>query len=180
LAIKNYKKPYSHFSSPIRSITKEDFETISNELIFISRTAFANFVNSFQISSKLNFSQSLLSELNKTQSSGINYVEAYDSLIKYIDREFLILGELLISSRDQLIQNFTNLFDIDRIGFYEENPYTPMSITNQAKRFEQLIAIWRQDDGVNEINIQIEQNIDSEKRFNEVFKSVPWPINFEA
>ena len=91
-----------------------------------------------------------------------------------------MLGELLISSRDQMIQNLTDLFDINRIGFYEENPYTPMSITNQAERFEQLITIWRKDDGVNEISTQIRQNIDSEKRFNEIFKSVPWPINFES
>ena len=32
LVIKNFKKPYSHFSNPIRSISKEDYETISNEL----------------------------------------------------------------------------------------------------------------------------------------------------
>ncbi len=171
LSVEEYEHPQVHFQAQMRLLPQEDYETVLNGWVYLSRTAFGKLANALPLANRLEFRIRMLKEFKTEILPNLDYVALFGMLYDYIDTRILSRGRLLIETADMLKEVFSDLGpeEIAAIGFASpERPSQGDSIEVQANLFRELFA-----DGklavLQQLNEEVIANRSSEDRFNKLF-----------
>ena len=189
IGIKNLADPYIHFRQKVTSLNPNDFETITNQWVYVSRTVFARLVNALPKENRLDFVLQSIAQFNTVDLREVSFQDAILFLRDYIDGNFLSQGRLLIGIKELLETQFaTSEIPINELSFINpEEEYDVLSlgesyeandkIIQQANYFKKLFEIDGNLGIIDKIFSSISQNRQIEQRFNELFRNRPWPID---
>jgi len=178
LRVYNYKKPYKHFAFSYVYLDETDYNTIVEGRLFISRTAFGKLINSLPPLHIQNFILTLINSQGIHFFNNRDYIGALKDLKTYIVEEIENRGKFLISTETILRENFSQLLDVNEIGFCDSEDKRPDIIIKQASLFRTLFGISKEFNIWDMIEEGISENI-NEEFFNKSFAKKDWPINYE-
>ncbi len=179
---KYFKKPYKHFNHPYSSISYEDYNTIIEGKIFISRTAFGKLFNSLHNEHQLNFMNIYFKNYPYNFFSAIDYIKIFELLKKYIDFHILQPAKMLKISHN-ILQHFMEKNIVNELNFSEDSSENSNvkydNISKQVEKIDSLLAYDPKENFLNEISEIILQENQNEKRFNDIFRKMLLPINLK-
>lgn len=176
LTIENYKKPITHFEQKNRLINNQDYETIKNGWIYISRTAFGKIINSLPYSNRLEFTLFVMKEFNQTTFTKLDYNKLLIFLFEYIDTHILSQG-ILITESFKLLENLNDPnIPLNDIGFILDSTSSNSdSLKTQSDYFNVLFDFEKQVKMIDTIKQDIISNA-QEERFQKLFQKRTWPL----
>jgi len=139
LKISRYNKPYLHFNWPYNKLKKFDYDTLTNERIFLSRTIFGKIINKLTIEHKIDYLNLCFAELGDDYFNGHSLKKALEILRNYINYTIVTPGRY-IEKTTNLISNIIPEEYKNKIGFmgdYENE--IPDNIFEQNKLFKELL-----------------------------------------
>lgn len=176
-----YDRPYRHFSRQYVALSLEDFETITNGLIYWSRTTFGVFINALRSEQLERFVKYLAEYYTDILLSPPDYDKAWQALRIFIEREYIAAADLLKEIHHQT--NSLNA-ELDLNLYYNELGLSSDedSKANLLYEQEQLLSdftsslILEKENILQEISTTIKIS-DSENRFQKIFRRTPWPLH---
>lgn len=118
LAVDRYLKPEAHFWRKLTKLDSFDFQTITEGMIYVSRTAFGRLVNALPVENKHDFSLHAIEHFGKLEFKDIDYIEAVELLQQYIEQNILSQGRYLMESERILREELKETgLPISGIGF---------------------------------------------------------------
>jgi hypothetical protein len=193
-AVYRYTSPEIHFQQQVRKLTKADFDTIADRLVYVARTAFGKIANALPRDNKLEFILLAIDNWNTINFKEIKFSDALDFLIRYIKENIISQGEFLVETDNMLRENFQdileidseNILDINQIGLVEQDTVSetgrkraaiPNYVSFQAALFRELIKADKESNFLQTIKAGIAENRLVEERFHKLFKNKAWPID---
>jgi hypothetical protein len=184
LTISNYLNPKKHFQQRYRAIREEDFETITEEKIFIARTAFGRFVNALPKESKHDFLTYAYQHFGFDDLIGIDYIEAFSLLKTYIDENIISHAKFLRETYNILNKQFEGIqIPLGEIGFSDEYSQGLVekrrsdTLSEQIPYLEQLFSELNTNAFSEKYLAEITTNDQDEMRFQKLFDDKPLPID---
>lgn len=184
LTVSNYLNPQKHFQQQYRAIREEDFETIIEEKLFVARTAFGRFVNALPKESKHDFLTYTYQHFGYNDLIGVDYIEAFTLLKKYIDENIISHAKLLRETYNILSNQLEGIeIPLREIGFSEVD--TPEMIekrrsdtlSEQIPHLEELFAELSSNAFSEKYLAEITAADEDEIRFQQIFDDKPLPID---
>jgi hypothetical protein len=177
LAVEDYYHPAVHFQEQIRTLTKEDYDTVLNGWVYLARTAFGKLANALPLANRLEFRIILLKEFKAEVIQHPDYVKLFGMLYDYIDRRIFSKGRMLIQTAEMMHEVLDDLDkeQIADIGFIAPGQSHGDSIVVQADLFRSLF-----DEGkpalLRELNSEVTKNRATEDRFTHIFSRRELPL----
>jgi hypothetical protein len=172
----NYEKPWRHFTRSYSFLYKEDYDTIINGRIFLSRTAFGRFLNSLHKEHQKNFVEYFIENEKDVYFSNGDYLKAMELLIDYIENHILYPILYLKESYNKLTE-LVSESDLKNIGFMDDDK-TEYIISKQIDYLkEKDIPSEELIKELTEFKQTAEEKFNSDLEFSEYFEKFKWPIN---
>jgi hypothetical protein len=185
-----YSLPFvNNFDDPIRDFPKikwisfEDYETVVEKKIFISRTAFGYLINALPFENRWELATAIRQRFNTQTPYISDYTIAFEIVADFIRQKVYRTGKLLIGSYEIARELPIDNFPVDRLGFSSPTPPDQRFVSvvdnlkNQQTRFRELLEYDEKQKFFNTVFEAISQNSDREREFNSRFQDIPWPIN---
>jgi hypothetical protein len=179
--VKSYNNPIVHFHQTIRTLEKDDFETINKGLIYMIRTVFGKIVNVLPRQNKLEFMLQSMDKFSTIDFKGKSLYDGYQFLLEYLDRRILQKGRLLMHSDNLLKSNFDHILPVEEIGFIDPERTEGNILSEQADLFRKLFDSTSGNKSIDKIlswNNAPRDHVES--RFEKIFESQTWPIDLRA
>lgn len=177
--VDNHHKPEVHFQSQYRAIPKDDFDTIVNGWVYVTRTAFGKLVNSLPRQNKLEFMIQAMDHFATIDFSRTSLVDGLEFLYKYIERRILSRGRILVATDGIIKKELTDFFPVDEVGFTTIENETILNIHTQAQVFSDLFVLDKEKSLKKSVKDMIKNNETLESRFQDLFKRRAWPVDLE-
>lgn len=200
LAVDNYLKPEAHFRHRLTRLRGFDYQTITQGLIYVSRTAFGRLVNAMPVENKYDFLLYAIDRFGKLEFKNIDYIEAVDLLQQYIEQNILSQGRYLVESerilREELkesgvpmnVVGFGKMEEDDEgairsaparrtYGNRNEIKDMPDLLTPQARHFHSLFYYENEKNVMRRLRESVALFQQGEDRFRDVFAKQNWPID---
>lgn len=167
-------RPNLHFRQPYTRISEEDLGTILGDRIFWARTALLRFLMALPevLRAEIVTEQVLPSRVD----GQFGYRVRWRHFRQHLEASFLPLAELFHGIEDELLQ--LGALAPPEAYFRDDAEDRPDSIREQATRFREFAAsldMPAQRSLLDAIDAHIEENSETERRFERLFESTPWP-----
>jgi hypothetical protein len=187
IAVENYSTPENHFRHDYTKSNKDDYETIVNKWVFVSRSVFGRLYNCLPIDDQTYLLNHLTKHGDKDIRS-VGFINAIKELREFIEGNIIDTGKYLIASEALVNEHFLSLgIDINEVGFFDNSNEGLTSekiiidtIKDQATEFKDLFSLDYDLALLDTIEEQVKQNKDIETRFEKIFKSQKWPIRIKV
>lgn len=181
----NYLKPWKQYNRSYAFLYKEDFVSIINGKIFLSRTAFGTIVNSLPKFHRLSFLQYFVENEPETYFGVNDFVKGWQILKEYIYYHILQPTEFLISSYETFIK-LAGGEESSQVAFVDDENKKVDNIkehlayvgvidtTDKQQETDQL-----DEEYLTDIEVGLNELAGSEIDYNKYFMGKPWPIAHE-
>jgi len=183
---KHFKNPLRHFIRSYGKLSYQEYDTIINRKIFISRTAFGKLFNSLHIEHRKAFLRQLYNNNSELHfQKNFDFVELYHLLKRYIQDSILNHYTFLqksIEFFEELKINSTTLGFTEPKIEGEQGSLFPRrrKVDNILKQLESNKFIETDIKKLDFILSGINEFAQSENTLNELFKNVPLPIDLTS
>lgn len=174
---KHFVRPYYHFIGAYGSFTEYDYDVITKQDYFISRTAFGRLINSLHPvhrSAFVNYATEMDSEAILEENK--NYVQIFNLLKDYIEYSIINPANIL-KATNEILEN--DLGIKSEVGFSDvENLNRRFIIKRQVERIKQAENSVIENSSMESIANGIRELAEEEFEKNKQFKDKCLPINF--
>ncbi|PKP21635.1 MAG: hypothetical protein CVU05_06325 [Bacteroidetes bacterium HGW-Bacteroidetes-21] len=181
---KHYDNPYKHFNRKYGRISEYEFNVIVTHNYFITRTAFGRLFNSMHFEHQRAFiAYAAESDTIELLNQKKDYVALFKMLSNYINYSIIVPSKLLTES-NSILENEFNIKEV--VGF--QNPIDKEAnsvksqqifiIKQQADRITNAEKRLTEKDTLSNIQKEIAEYIDEERRNSKYFDDKCLPINF--
>ena len=187
--VENYSNPYNHFKRKYTSFNLEDFETIVKKMLYLTRTTFGRLFNSLPKENQIEVLLALIEENRTEDIKKIGLLNAIRFLRQYIEDIIIDTGKYIVAIEKLAIELSTKTdLDAAKIGFISVDDNSPRKsidindilpvdfLQDQANCFKEFFALDFNLSIIDELELQIKENRESEERFEKIFASKRWPI----
>jgi hypothetical protein len=176
LFVNHYQNPQTHFQQQIRTLDWEDYETIKQGWVYLSRTAFAKIGNALPMPNRLEFKLRMIKAFKTEDFREVDYVKLFAFLYDYLEARLFSRGRLLIASDEMAGQIMPELSEseLKEVGFSDEAGSAD-SVRVQADRFRKLFE-YGKPQLLKELNDEVLKNEAREAHFGKLFKNKPLPL----
>lgn len=172
--VRRIDRPYLHFRQPYTRVSEEDFETIIGDRVFWARTSLLRFLTALPDELRSDFMARSGSPSDLDRHFG--YQKRWRDFRQFLEDSYLPLAELFRGIEEEL-EGLGELAPRE-LHFRNDAEDRADSIRAQALRFREFatsLETAKQKGVFDEIDAHIEEHAESERRFERLFATTPWP-----
>ena len=186
--VTRFDHPARHFRNRINKLNEDDFDTILNGEVYLSRSAFGYFINQLPAERFLEFVRWISIDSSELLIENPDFKALWSRLRSWIESEYIEPFSYIDAIEDlaQQLRGTGVEFERIRIGIRGKNLNASIASlhTNLNTLYVSLgkpmmnsnHALEPQSDLLSRIDLRMSDSSYSELRFENIFRNQPWPI----